>query len=65
FWPPFAVAIAGGVLFSTIVSFYFTPPVFALIHRRTKPTSTFEDATFEDADDPVTIRQIPLKIAAE
>ena len=36
FWPPFAVAIAGGVLFSTVVSFYFTPPVFALIRRRRK-----------------------------
>ena len=46
FWPPFAVAIAGGVLLSTVVSFYFTPPVFALIARREmrdrevqKPTS--------------------------
>ncbi|MEL6409123.1 MAG: efflux RND transporter permease subunit [Pseudomonadota bacterium] len=37
FWPPFAVAIAGGVLLSTIVSFYFTPPIFALIHRRSHP----------------------------
>ena len=34
FWPPFAVAIGGGVLLSTVVSFYFTPPVFALIRRR-------------------------------
>ncbi|MEM6385578.1 MAG: efflux RND transporter permease subunit [Pseudomonadota bacterium] len=34
FWPPFAVAIAGGVLLSTVVSFYFTPPVYALIRRR-------------------------------
>ena len=34
FWPPFATAIAGGVLLSTVVSFYFTPPVFALIARR-------------------------------
>ena len=34
FWPPFAVAIAGGVLLSAVVSFYFTPPVFALIARR-------------------------------
>lgn len=34
FWPPFAVAIAGGVLLSTVVSFYFTPPVFALIYGR-------------------------------
>ncbi|MEM9433813.1 MAG: efflux RND transporter permease subunit [Pseudomonadota bacterium] len=39
FWPPFAVAIAGGVLLSTVVSFYFTPPVFALIHRRKKPVA--------------------------
>ncbi len=31
FWPPFAVAIAGGVLLSTVVSFYFTPPIFALV----------------------------------
>ena len=33
FWPPFAVAIAGGVLLSTVVSFYFTPPMFALFAR--------------------------------
>ncbi|MEO1540794.1 MAG: efflux RND transporter permease subunit [Pseudomonadota bacterium] len=34
FWPPFAMAIAGGVLLSTIVSFYFTPPMFRLIYAR-------------------------------
>jgi multidrug efflux pump subunit AcrB len=33
FWPPFAMSIAGGVLLSTVVSFYFTPPVFALLAR--------------------------------
>lgn len=33
FWPPFAMSVAGGVLLSTIVSFYFTPPVFALLAR--------------------------------
>ncbi|MCG8562548.1 MAG: efflux RND transporter permease subunit [Hyphomicrobiales bacterium] len=33
FWPPFAMAIAGGVLLSTIVSFYFTPPAFLLVMR--------------------------------
>jgi multidrug efflux pump subunit AcrB len=33
FWPPFAVAIAGGVLLSTVVSFYFTPPAFVLMAR--------------------------------
>ncbi len=31
FWPPFAMAVAGGVLLSTVVSFYFTPPMFALV----------------------------------
>lgn len=34
FWPPFAMAIAGGVLLSTVVSFYFTPPAFLLVMRR-------------------------------
>ncbi|MCP5082691.1 MAG: efflux RND transporter permease subunit [Alphaproteobacteria bacterium] len=33
FWPPFAMAIAGGVLLSTVVSFYFVPPAFALLNR--------------------------------
>jgi multidrug efflux pump subunit AcrB len=33
FWPPFAVAIAGGVLLSTVVSFFFVPPAFALLAR--------------------------------
>ncbi len=34
FWPPFAVGIAGGVLLSTIVSFYFVPAAFLLVTRR-------------------------------
>lgn len=32
FWPPFAMSVAGGVLLSTVVSFYFTPQMFALIY---------------------------------
>jgi multidrug efflux pump subunit AcrB len=32
FWPPFAMAIAGGVLLSTIVSFFLVPPMFALVN---------------------------------
>ncbi|MEO0918610.1 MAG: efflux RND transporter permease subunit, partial [Pseudomonadota bacterium] len=47
FWPPFAVAIAGGVLLSTVVSFYFTPPVFALIRRRIERKSTVEDTVVD------------------
>ncbi len=47
FWPPFAVAIAGGVLLSTVVSFYFTPPVFALIHRRQKVKEEVQSTDWE------------------
>ena len=45
FWPPFAMAVAGGVFLSTIISFYFTPPLFALIQARTKSSD-------EKASDP-------------
>jgi multidrug efflux pump subunit AcrB len=31
FWPPFAMAIAGGVLLSTIVSFYLVPAAYLLL----------------------------------
>lgn len=34
FWPPFAMAIAGGVLLSTVVSFYYVPPMFMLVYQR-------------------------------
>lgn len=34
FWPPFAMAVAGGVLLSTVISFYFSPPLFALVYAR-------------------------------
>ena len=40
FWPPFAVAIAGGVLLSTVVSFYFTPPAYALLRPGQKTRET-------------------------
>ena len=61
FWPPFAVAIAGGVLLSTVVSFFFTPPVFALIARRV-PLPTASDAAPEHKD--VLILDTP-RVAAE
>lgn len=47
FWPPFAMAIAGGVLLSTIVSFYFTPPVFALVYARRAHASAIAPLRFE------------------
>ncbi len=30
FWPPFAIAIAGGTVLTTLLSFYFVPAVFAI-----------------------------------
>ena len=39
FWPPFAMAIAGGVLLSTIISFFLVPPLFLLATRRRKPVA--------------------------
>ena len=32
FWPPFAMSVAGGVMLSSVVSFYFTPPMFRLLY---------------------------------
>ncbi|MEM6461828.1 MAG: efflux RND transporter permease subunit [Pseudomonadota bacterium] len=58
FWPPFAVAIAGGVLLSTVVSFYFTPAAFALVYRRKKP----QVESVEQEDEPQTPT---LRLAAE
>ncbi|WP_432474336.1 efflux RND transporter permease subunit [Amphritea sp. HPY] len=34
FWPPFAVAIAGGTLLTTLLSFYFVPAAFLMMSRR-------------------------------
>ncbi len=42
FWPPFATGIAGGVLLSTIISFYFVPASFLLITRR-RPVNQWEE----------------------
>ena len=61
FWPPFAMSIAGGVLLSSVVSFYFTPPMFALVYaRRAKPIAK----PVEKPTVPVLVLQNP-QIAAE
>jgi multidrug efflux pump subunit AcrB len=52
FWPPFATGIAGGVLLSTIISFYFVPASFLLVTRR-RPVNQWahqESETLEPAD---------------
>ncbi|MEM9633280.1 MAG: efflux RND transporter permease subunit [Pseudomonadota bacterium] len=43
FWPPFAMSIAGGVLLSTVISFYFAPPMFALVYARGKRRAAKSD----------------------
>ena len=55
FWPPFAMAVAGGVTLSTVVSFFFTPAAFRLVYAR-RPR---EDAGHEVA------ARAPLALAAE
>jgi len=42
FWPPFAMAIAGGVLLSTLISFYLVPPAFLLVARSSRASETRE-----------------------
>jgi outer membrane protein TolC len=44
FWPPFATSIAGGVLLSSVLSFYFVPAAFVLLTRR-RPVSLSLRAT--------------------
>jgi multidrug efflux pump subunit AcrB len=45
-WPPFATGIAGGVLLSTIISFYFVPAAFLLVTRR-RPVNEWEEVAEE------------------
>ena len=33
FWPEFATTVAGGVLLSTVISFFFVPQIFLLLTR--------------------------------
>lgn len=62
FWPPFAVAIAGGVLLSAVVSFFFVPPMFALVYaRKTQRPPTSQRVPQSDAVHTAG----PLKLAAE
>ncbi len=47
FWPPFAIAIAGGTVLTSVLSFLFVPAAFILYARR-KP---FEASRVQDSDD--------------
>ncbi|MFH0262727.1 efflux RND transporter permease subunit [Vibrio barjaei] len=39
FWPPFAVAIAGGTVLTTLISFYFVPVVYRMMVKSRKQRS--------------------------
>lgn len=52
FWPPFAMAIGGGVLLSTAVSFFFVPPAFALLARRGRLPGGAQTPAGEGRGDP-------------
>ena len=62
FWPPFAVAIAGGVLLSAVVSFYFVPPMFTLAYARRNCARRSELAA-HNADQPM--KPTTVNLAAE
>lgn len=49
FWPPFAMAIAGGVLLSPLLAFWFTPAMFVLVQRRPCATVPSGPPHHEDA----------------
>ncbi|MCG9692566.1 efflux RND transporter permease subunit [Vibrio sp. Isolate22] len=38
FWPPFAVAIVGGTVLTTLISFYFVPVVYHLMTKKQRKT---------------------------
>ncbi len=59
FWPPFAVAIAGGVLLSSVISFFFTPAAFMLAYARAKKPDPKEQ------EKPENTGELVVRLAAE
>ncbi|QDG74531.1 efflux RND transporter permease subunit [Labrenzia sp. PHM005] len=64
FWPPFAMSIAGGVLLSTVISFYFAPPMFALVYARRSKIEA-EEAPIQDNGTDWSNDNRPIALAAE
>ena len=48
FWPPFAMAIAGGVLLSTIISFFLVPPLFLVATQIGRRKTAIEQSHPDD-----------------
>ncbi|MGF1882287.1 efflux RND transporter permease subunit [Vibrio splendidus] len=44
FWPPFAVAIVGGTVLTTLISFYFVPVVYHLMTKNQRKTIAIQAA---------------------
>lgn len=71
FWPPFAMSIAGGVLLSTVISFYFAPPMFALVYARRSRMKTEASDAGKPAQEPARMNDLwsndndRLPVAAE
>jgi multidrug efflux pump subunit AcrB len=60
FWPPFAMAIAGGVLLSTVVSFFYIPPMFMIVYRRKhRRLQSQQQATSAARNDLVPVEHAP------
>ncbi|WP_420861328.1 efflux RND transporter permease subunit [Algirhabdus cladophorae] len=55
FWPPFAVAIAGGVLLSSVISFCFTPAAFVLVYASKKASAKVADTTSKTSEETVVL----------
>ena len=53
FWPPFAMAIAGGVALSVVLAFFFTPPMFALMMRPGARRETGDPAAVKTGERPL------------
>ena len=50
FWPPFAVSIAGGVILSSTISFFYTAPMYFILYPR---KSRDEADAKETSDEPI------------
>jgi len=46
-WPPFAVAIVGGVALSTVITLFLAPALFLLVYTRRGEPTTAELQTAE------------------
>ena len=64
FWPPLAIAIAGGVSGATLLALFFVPAVFRMIHtRRIDARAAIYKINEDSEPKPVTIPAAPTALA--